>query len=110
MFQRSIQLVGIPSTQLAHGICPECNSRVCSHVRALRRPLTPREIDIIRLMAGGLGNKEIGALLGITEGTIKTRNTHIFAKLGVRSRFEVISWAYAHKELLGMHGTMGKTA
>jgi DNA-binding NarL/FixJ family response regulator len=106
----SIQLVGIPPNPPASGICLECKSRVCSHVKPLRRPLTPREVSIIRLMAGGLGNKEIGALLGIREGTIKTRNTHIFDKLGVRSRFEVISWALQNASLVGLHGTMGRTA
>jgi DNA-binding NarL/FixJ family response regulator len=48
--------------------------------------LTPRERDVIRLMAQGRGNKEIGALLGISVGTVKTHLRHIFRKLGVSDR------------------------
>ena len=48
--------------------------------------LTPRERDVVRLMAQGKGNKEIGALLGISVGTAKTHLRHIFRKLGVSDR------------------------
>jgi DNA-binding NarL/FixJ family response regulator len=48
--------------------------------------LTPRERDVVRLMAQGKGNKEIGALLGISVGTAKTHLRHIFRKLGVTDR------------------------
>ena len=48
--------------------------------------LTPRERDVMRLMAQGRGNKEIGALLGISVGTAKTHLRHIFRKLQVSDR------------------------
>jgi DNA-binding NarL/FixJ family response regulator len=48
--------------------------------------LTPREREVIRLMAQGRGNKEIGALLGISVGTAKTHVRHIFRKLQVSDR------------------------
>ena len=48
--------------------------------------LTPREREVIRLMAQGRGNKEIGALLGISVGTAKTHVRHIFRKLRVSDR------------------------
>jgi two-component system response regulator DevR len=48
--------------------------------------LTPRERDVLRLMAQGRGNKEIGALLGISVGTAKTHLRHIFRKLQVSDR------------------------
>jgi len=48
--------------------------------------LTPRERDVMRLMAQAKGNKEISALLGISVGTAKTHLRHIFRKLGVSDR------------------------
>ena len=48
--------------------------------------LTPREREVLRLMAQGKGNKEIGALLGISVGTAKTHLRHIFRKLRVSER------------------------
>lgn len=48
--------------------------------------LTPREREVMRLMAQGRGNKEIAALLGISVGTAKTHLRHIFRKLQVSDR------------------------
>ena len=48
--------------------------------------LTPREREVLRLMAQGRANKEIGALLGISVGTVKTHLRHIFRKLQVSDR------------------------
>ena len=48
--------------------------------------LTPREQEVLRLIAQGRGNKEIGALLGISVGTAKTHVRHIFRKLQVSDR------------------------
>jgi DNA-binding NarL/FixJ family response regulator len=48
--------------------------------------LTPREREVLRLMAQGRANKEIGALLGISVGTAKTHIRHIFRKLQVSDR------------------------
>jgi DNA-binding NarL/FixJ family response regulator len=53
---------------------------------ALAEPLTPRELEILRLVAGGLGNREISARLYITEGTVKNHVTVILGKLGVSDR------------------------
>jgi len=52
--------------------------------------LTPREMDVIRLMAVGRSNKEIGSSLDVTEGTVKVHVNHILAKLGVAGRVEAI--------------------
>jgi serine/threonine protein kinase/DNA-binding CsgD family transcriptional regulator len=50
--------------------------------------LTPRELDVIRLVAEGLSNKEIGQLLAISPRTVNFHLDNLFAKLGVRSRTE----------------------
>ena len=50
------------------------------------RLLTQREIEIVRLVTAGLTNKEIGARLFVTEGTVKVHLHNIFEKLQVRDR------------------------
>jgi DNA-binding NarL/FixJ family response regulator len=53
---------------------------------SLVEPLSDRELEILRLMAEGLSNREIGAALFITEGTVKNHVTNILGKLNVRDR------------------------
>ncbi len=53
-------------------------------------PLTPREVEILRLMAAGLSNGEIAGRLGTAEGTVKNHGSHIFSKLGVRDRTRAV--------------------
>jgi len=55
--------------------------------------LTPREQEILRLIAGGLSNKMIARKLDISEGTVKVHVKHLLKKLGLRSRVEVAVWA-----------------
>ena len=57
---------------------------------ALLDLLTPREHEVLALMADGLRNPDIVARLVVSEATVKTHVTHIFAKLGVRTRVEAI--------------------
>jgi two-component system NarL family response regulator len=52
--------------------------------------LTPRETDVLRLVAEGKRDREIALLLGLSEPTIRTHMTHILAKLGTRSRTEAV--------------------
>lgn len=58
--------------------------------------LTPRELDILTLMAKGLRNKEIAAQLFITERTVKFHANAIYRKLDVGSRTEAVSKALKH--------------
>jgi DNA-binding NarL/FixJ family response regulator len=53
---------------------------------AARATLTDRELDVVRCVARGDGNKEIAAALGIAEPTVKAHLVHIFEKLGVDNR------------------------
>ena len=53
-------------------------------------PLTKREIEILRLMAGGYSNREIAEALGSAEGTVKNHASSILSKLGVRDRTRAV--------------------
>jgi len=52
--------------------------------------LTPRELEILRLMTGGFSNGEIASALDVTEGTVKNHVSNILGKLGVRDRVRAI--------------------
>jgi DNA-binding NarL/FixJ family response regulator len=52
--------------------------------------LTDREHDVLRLMAGGYANKEIGDALGVTERTVKNHVSSVLAKLGVKDRTRAV--------------------
>ena len=58
--------------------------------------LTEREHEVLRLMARGATNAEIGTTLHVAEATVKTHVGSIFAKLGVRDRAAAIVFAYDH--------------
>jgi DNA-binding NarL/FixJ family response regulator len=55
--------------------------------------MSPREIEVLRLIAQGRSNKEIAAKLGIVEGTVKAHVTNIFEKLGSADRTQAITIA-----------------
>jgi len=66
----------------------------------MRAPLTPRETEVLRLMAQGLPNKRIASRLAIALGTVKAHNQAILAKLEARSRTEASAIA-EQRGLLG---------
>ena len=53
-------------------------------------PLTPRETEVIRLMAGDYSNKEISTAMSKSEGTIKNHVSNTLAKLAVRDRTRAV--------------------
>ena len=57
-------------------------------------PLTERETEILRLMAGGFSNKEIANSLRVAEGTVKNHVSNILSKLGVRDRTRAVLKAF----------------
>ncbi|MFA7768090.1 response regulator [Streptomyces sp. NRRL S-448] len=84
-------------------ISPQITVRLLSRLtqagpvaRPVAHPLTEREVDIVRLVARGLTNAEIGAELFITAGTAKTHIANVQAKLGARNRVGIAAWAWEH--------------
>ena len=62
--------------------------------RAPRDDFTDRELEVVKLIARGLSNAEIGAELFLSEATVKTYVTRVLAKLGLRDRVQVVVYAY----------------
>lgn len=59
----------------------------------VRDVLTPREIEIARMVAAGLPNREIGEKLFISEGTVKTHLHSVYEKLGLKGRMQLARYA-----------------
>jgi DNA-binding NarL/FixJ family response regulator len=83
-------------------LSPAITKRVIRQFTRITRPappkelgeLTEREREILRLIAVGLSNAEIGRELHISETTVKTHVTHILQKLGLRDRVQAVVLAY----------------
>ncbi|MCX4447175.1 response regulator [Streptomyces sp. NPDC058369] len=102
-----------PPDRLLHGIRtvhtgqalidPEVTRRLVGRYAARIRPtgdtsrgipLTPRELEVLRLIADGFSNSEIAAALLISQETVKTFVSRILAKLGLRDRVQAVVYAY----------------
>lgn len=59
----------------------------------VRDVLTPREIEIVRMVTSGLSNRDIGEKLFISEGTVKTHLHSVYEKLGLKSRLQLAKYA-----------------
>ncbi|MFD9726879.1 response regulator [Streptomyces sp. NPDC059072] len=84
-------------------ISPQITVRLLSRLtqagpvaRPTAHPLTGRELEIVRLVARGLTNAEIGAELFISAGTAKTHIANVQSKLGARNRVGIAAWAWEH--------------
>ncbi|MFG1827957.1 LuxR C-terminal-related transcriptional regulator [Microbispora bryophytorum] len=102
-----------PPAQLLHGIrtvatgaallAPEVTRQLVGRYAARIRPaegtpddvaLTPRELEVLRLIADGRSNSEIAATLVISHETVKTYVSRILTKLGLRDRVQAVVYAY----------------
>jgi DNA-binding NarL/FixJ family response regulator len=83
-------------------LSPSITHRVISQFARLQRPappkeleeLTSREMEVLRLIAHGLSNAEIGERLFISDTTVKTHVTHVLQKLNLRDRVQAVVLAY----------------
>lgn len=82
-----IRTVGAGGKWIPPGVGAKLAKRVAT------RPLTTREAAVLRTMAAGKSNKEIGVALNISEGTVKVHVTHLLEKLQVTGRTEAIGVA-----------------
>ncbi|MCS7475625.1 response regulator [Umezawaea endophytica] len=102
-----------PPARLLHGIrtvatgaallAPEVTRQLVGRYATRIRPgdgttgggsLTPRELEVLRLIAGGLSNGEIAATLVISQETVKTYVSRILTKLDLRDRVQAVVYAY----------------
>ncbi len=74
-------------------LSPSVASRLMTRVRKPDTTLSPREIEVLRLVADGHSNREIGKSLFLSETTVKSHLVHIYAKLGVKSRTSAVARA-----------------
>jgi DNA-binding NarL/FixJ family response regulator len=89
--RRAIKAAAAGQVQLS----PNAAARLMREVKAPERPevLSERELDVLRLLARGLANKEISRDLRIAEKTVKTHVSSILGKLGVQSRTQAALYA-----------------
>ncbi len=66
---------------------------VRDEARLVSLAITPRELQILELIAAGLSNKEIGERVHVSENTVKTHSSRVFDKLGARRRTEAVRLA-----------------
>jgi DNA-binding NarL/FixJ family response regulator len=59
-------------------------------------PLTPRELDVLRLLARGNTNRQIASLLGLSMRTVENHRANLMGKLGLTSRVELVNYAEEH--------------
>ncbi|RMI30996.1 LuxR C-terminal-related transcriptional regulator [Nocardia stercoris] len=74
-------------------LSPAVATRLMTRVRTPDSALTPREVEVLRLVADGHSNREIARQLFLGETTVKSHLVHIYAKLGVKSRTSAVARA-----------------
>ncbi|MGH3171943.1 MAG: response regulator transcription factor, partial [Trebonia sp.] len=93
-YQYGLALSLAEAITIARGKQPDLPARI----QAVK-PLTRREKEIGRLVAAGLGNREIAERLYLSKRTVDSHLEHIFAKLGFSSRTQLANWILEHPDL-----------
>jgi DNA-binding NarL/FixJ family response regulator len=96
-----IRTVATGAALLGPEVTRQLVGRYASRIRPAEQPrpetaLTPRELEVLRLIADGRSNSEIAATLVISQETVKTYVSRILAKLNLRDRVQVVVYAYRH--------------
>lgn len=101
---RPVAAVGIAAMAATDGVGPQSGERATSPIGAVADgpapvpaldALSPREREVLRLLADGLSNKELARALNVSENTIKTHLANLYAKLGTRNRVQALARAQA---------------
>jgi DNA-binding NarL/FixJ family response regulator len=71
---------------------------VSASIAKVEELLTPREIEVMLKVAGGLSNKDVGSELDISEGTVKIHLHSIYSKIGVTNRTSLANYAGAYRD------------
>ena len=74
----------------------EAQQRRAASAESLPDDLSPREIEVLKLIAAGLSNAEIAVALFLSNATVKTHINRIFSKTGGRDRAQAVRYAYRH--------------
>lgn len=72
---------------------PSISARLADRVRRPAPAMSPRELEVLAQVAAGRSNREIAAVLHLTEATVKSHLVHVFTKLGVDSRTAAVAAA-----------------
>lgn len=84
-------------------LAPEVAARLLDRLRHPQPGLSPREVQLVELLATGMGNRAIARQLFISEATVKTHLVHIYAKLGVDNRTAAIAEAAKRRIIRTAH-------
>jgi len=79
----------------AGGLIPPTRSQ-STPPATLPDDLTPREAEVLQLIAQGRSNREIAGELFVSEATVKTHINHVFSKIDARDRAQAVHYAYTH--------------
>lgn len=95
----AVHAVAEGETALSPAIAKKLVRRAAGHSEQedIIEPLTERELDVLRLAAQGLGNKQIGATLNISDRTVQGHLANIYAKVHVSTRTEAVLFAVRQK-------------
>jgi DNA-binding NarL/FixJ family response regulator len=98
---RAVRAVAAGDAQLSPGVTKRLLDQVArrlpppvEHDQSALRHLTNRETEVLRLLAAGMSNAEIGEALIVSEPTVKTHVSSVLQKLGLRDRVQAVIYAY----------------
>jgi DNA-binding NarL/FixJ family response regulator len=87
------------ASAMGHGVAASQGPEAGGQARppaTLPDDLTPREAEVLSLIARGISNREIAAELFVSEATVKTHINHVFSKIDARDRAQAVHYAYTH--------------